>query len=61
MPKGYARIVYLIGRTVDERRKAIASEPLPQRLAELLCRLSESDKAEQTLTAKRAAMVKADG
>ena len=47
MPKEYARIAYSIGRAVGERRKAIASKPLPQRLAELLRRLLESDKAEQ--------------
>jgi hypothetical protein len=47
MPKEYARIAYLIGKAVGERRKAIASKPLPQRLAELLRRLLESDKAEQ--------------
>jgi hypothetical protein len=36
-----------IGKAVGERQNAIASEPLPQRLTELLCRLSEREKAEQ--------------
>jgi hypothetical protein len=47
MPKEYAKIAYLIGKGIGEKRKAIASKPLPQRLAELLRRLLESDKAEQ--------------
>jgi hypothetical protein len=47
MPKGYARIACSIGKALGERRKAITSEPLPQRLTELLCRLSETEKAEQ--------------
>ena len=34
MPKEYASIAYLIGKAVGEKRKAIASKPLPQRLAE---------------------------
>jgi len=41
MPNEYQRITRAIGKALGERREAIASEPLPQRLAELLCRLSE--------------------
>jgi hypothetical protein len=47
MPKGYTGIACSIGKDLGERRKAITSEPLPQRLAELLCRLAESERAEQ--------------
>ena len=47
MPKEYARIACSIGKTLGERRQAIKSEPLPERLAELLCRLSETEKADQ--------------
>ena len=45
MPKEYARIARSIGNRLSERRQAFASEPLPQRLVELLCRLSDSEKA----------------
>jgi hypothetical protein len=47
MPREYARIASSIGKALGERQKAITSEPLPQRLTELLSRLSESEKIEQ--------------
>jgi hypothetical protein len=47
MPRKYARIACSIGKALGERQKAITSEPLPQRLIELLSRLSESEKTEQ--------------
>lgn len=44
----YARIAFSIGKLLSKRQQAIAKDPLPPRLAELLCRLSESEKAEDS-------------
>jgi hypothetical protein len=44
MPKGYAKIACSIGKALGERREGVTIEPLPQRLAELLARLAESEK-----------------
>ena len=43
MPNEYARIALSIGKVLRERRQATATDPLPERLAELLCRLSERE------------------
>jgi hypothetical protein len=45
MPTEYARIARSVGKAVSERQGAIISEPLPQRLVELLGDLSESETA----------------
>ena len=45
MPTEYARIARSIGKALSERQGAITSDPLPQRLVELLCDLSESETA----------------
>ena len=45
MPTEYARIARSVGKALSERQGAIISEPLPQRLVELLCNLSESETA----------------
>ena len=46
MPTKYARIARSVGKALSERQGAIVSEPLPQRLVELLCNLSDSETAE---------------
>ena len=45
MPTDYARIARSVGKVLSERQGASISEPLPQRLVELLCDLSESETA----------------
>jgi len=47
MPKGYAKIACSIGKALGERRERVTLELLPQRLAELLARLAESEKTAQ--------------
>jgi hypothetical protein len=53
MPREYARIACSIGKAVGERQKAVVSEPLPQRLTELLCRLSEREQADHKESIRR--------
>jgi hypothetical protein len=43
MRKDYARVARAIGKVLGARREAVASDPLPQRLAELLCRLADKE------------------
>lgn len=43
MQKEYAQIARKIGKVLGAREEAVASEPLPQRLAELLRRLSDKE------------------
>jgi hypothetical protein len=43
MRKDYARIARAIGKALHARREAVEGEPLPQRLADLLCRLSDEE------------------
>ena len=45
MPTEFARIARSVGKALGERQEASISEPLPQRLVELLCDLSESETA----------------
>jgi hypothetical protein len=42
----YAKIAFSIGKLLSKTRQAIEKDPLPPRLAELLCRLSDSEKVE---------------
>jgi hypothetical protein len=53
MQRDYARIARAIGKAFGARQEAVAGEPLPQRLTELLCRLSDKesrrDSAERTV------------
>ena len=41
MPRKYNKIACAIGRGIDERLERIGSEPLPQKLVDLLNRLTE--------------------
>ena len=45
MPTDSARIARSVGKALSKRQGASISEPLPQRLVELLCDLSESEAA----------------
>lgn len=45
MPTEFARIARSVGKALGERQEASISEPLPQRLVELLSNLSESETA----------------
>jgi len=60
MPNEYARIILSIGKVLRERRQATATDPLPECLAELLCRLSEREaerNGRRDATAKRSLLV----
>jgi hypothetical protein len=43
MPKGYANIACSIGKGISDRLRHETHEPLPERLTDLLSRLSEKE------------------
>jgi hypothetical protein len=43
MPKGYANIACSIGNGISDRVRHTTHEPLPERLTDLLSRLSENE------------------
>jgi hypothetical protein len=60
MPKEYARIACTVGTILRDRLRQIELEPLPERLTELLGKLSERDGSSAREAEKEEAPGKSD-